>query len=179
MKTLTTSILVAAIALSVTAQAQHIDTRDIPVPKSVTVDKTLSPAKAKELKETALYYYAFWNTGKMEYLDKAVAQNFVDNTLPNGRPQGPAGPLFASNNFRKAVPDLTCTVNDVLIVGEKVTVRMQFTGTFSGSFNEVKGNGEKVDFLAIDVLHITNGKIVEDWHLEDNLTLMQQLGVAK
>ena len=30
--------------------------------------------------------------------------------------------------------------------------------------------------FAIDILHVTDGKITEDWHLEDNLTL-QQLGL--
>ncbi|WP_407921221.1 hypothetical protein [Bacillus salipaludis] len=27
-------------------------------------------------------------------------------------------------------------------------------------------------------MHFSNGKIVEDWHLEDHLTLMQQPGVV-
>lgn len=31
--------------------------------------------------------------------------------------------------------------------------------------------------FAIDILHVTDGKITEDWHLEDNLTLQQQLGL--
>src|SRR5882762_605589 len=39
-------------------------------------------------------------------------------------------------------------------------------------------NNAGVRFFAIDILRIRNGKIVEDWHLEDNLTLLQQLGVV-
>lgn len=39
-----------------------------------------------------------------------------------------------------------------------------------------KPTGKPVHFFAIDVLHINDGKIVEDWHLEDNVTLLQQLG---
>jgi len=35
-----------------------------------------------------------------------------------------------------------------------------------------------VTFFAIDILHVRGGRIVEDWHLEDNLTLLQQLGVV-
>ena len=151
---------------------------DVPVPASVTIDQGLSSDEAEEIKEAALYYYAFWNTGKKEYLDRALSPDFVDNTLPEGRPQGPEGPMFASHNFRKAVPDLRCEVKDLLISGDKVTVRMVFKGTHQGEFLSVKASGKPVEFIAIDILRIQDGKIMEDWHLEDNLTLFQQLGVV-
>ena len=57
------------------------------------------------MQETALYYYAFWNTGRQQYLDKALAPGFVDNTLPKGRPQGPSGPVLASRTFQTRVAD--------------------------------------------------------------------------
>jgi len=30
----------------------------------------------------------------------------------------------------------------------------------------------------VDIYRVQNGLIAEDWHLEDNLTLMQQLGIV-
>ncbi|MBL1705298.1 ester cyclase, partial [Klebsiella pneumoniae] len=36
---------------------------------------------------------------------------------------------------------------------------------------------KEINFFAIDILHVKDGKIMEDWHLEDNLTLKQQLGL--
>lgn len=152
---------------------------DVPVPHSITIDKSLPPAVAKAEKDAALNFYAFWNTGKKSYLDKAVTPNFIDHTLPPGRPQGPTGPVFASLNFRKAVPDLKCDVQDILVAGDKVTVRMIFRGTYKGDFMGHKATGKPVEFFAIDILHVRNGKIFEDWHLEDNLTLMKQFGVVK
>jgi predicted ester cyclase len=41
------------------------------------------------------------------------------------------------------------------------------------------GQGQVVDFMAIDVDRIADGRIAENWHLEDNLTLLQQLGVLE
>jgi predicted ester cyclase len=38
--------------------------------------------------------------------------------------------------------------------------------------------GRPVKFFAIDILRIQGGRIVEDWHLEDNLALLEQLGVV-
>lgn len=152
---------------------------DIPVPDRVSIDGGLSTKEANKLKETALYFYAFWNTGKQEYLYRAISENFIDSTLPDGRPQGPEGPRFASEAFRKAVPDLRCEVKDLLITKDKVTIRMVFKGTHLGAFAGVAPSGKPIEFNAIDILRIEDGKIVENWHLEDNLSLFQQLGVVK
>lgn len=171
--------LAASVLFAAGAMAQEKPNPDIPVPASVTIDKSIPAAQAAAIKAAALNFYAFWNTGKKEYLDQAVSADFIDNTLPEGRPQGPTGPVFASANFRKAVPDLRCDVQDLLITGDKVTVRMVFTGTHTGDFMGHKGTGKPIRFFAIDILHVRDGKIFEDWHLEDNLTLLKQLGVVK
>jgi hypothetical protein len=35
------------------------------------------------------------------------------------------------------------------------------------------------DFIATDLLKVTNGRITDNWHIEDNLTLLTQMGAAK
>ena len=109
----------------------------------------------------------------------AVSQHFKDNTLPEGRPQGFKGLLFASKNFRTAVPDLTCTIEDLLVAKDKVTARLSFKGHNTGPISGSKPSRKAVSFFAIDILHIKEGKIIEDWHLEDNLTFLQQTGIVK
>jgi len=37
--------------------------------------------------------------------------------------------------------------------------------------------GETIDFIATDIYRIADGRIAENWHIEDNLTLFQQLGL--
>ncbi|WP_240343732.1 ester cyclase [Paenibacillus sp. SYP-B3998] len=152
--------------------------QDLPQPKSMTIDPSLTPKEATAIVQVAQHFYAFWNTGNEELISQTVAPSFIDNTLPKGRPQGPEGLKFASRGFRHAVPDLQCTIEDLLVVGDKVTARLAFTGTHQGEFMGSKPTGKPVQFFAIDILHIKDGKVVEDWHLEDNLTLMQQLGVV-
>ncbi len=128
--------------------------------------------------QTAQRFYAFWNTGNEDFVSQAVSPDFMDNTLPKGRPQGPEGLKFASSRFRKIVPDLQCSIEDLLVVGDKVTARLSFTGTDTGEFMGNKPTGKPIHFMAIDILRIKDGKLVEDWHLEDNLTFMQQIGVV-
>ncbi|MFJ2189820.1 ester cyclase [Kitasatospora sp. NPDC087861] len=150
---------------------------DLVQPESLTVDHSIGQRRAAQEVHLAQQLYTFWNTGQQKYLDAAISPQFKDNTLPAGRPQGPAGPVFASKNFRTAVPDLTCELSDVLVTGDKITARMVFHGHFTGTFNGVQGKGQNVDFNAIDIQHVGTDKIIEDWHIEDNQTLMSQLGV--
>jgi len=122
--------------------------------------------------------YTFWHTGDERWLHEAVDPSFTDNTLPPGRPQGIDGPARASANFRAAVPDLACELADLLVIGDKLAVRLHFTGHFSGTFNGIAGQGQPVDFIAFDIQHVGSDRIVEDWHLEDNLTFLLQAGIA-
>jgi predicted ester cyclase len=73
-------------------------------------------------------------------------------------------------------------VEEMLIVGDRVIGRLRFTGHFTGTFPNGaaarQGDGRAIDFIAIDIYRIANGRIAENWHLEDNLTLLQQLGAV-
>src|SRR5260370_27310635 len=98
------------------------------------------PAAQREATVKAVRaFYDFWNTGDETLLKQAIAENFIDRTLPQGRPQGPEGPAFASRHFRAAVPDLGVTVEKMIVAGAYVTVRMSFTGHFTGTFAKAKG----------------------------------------
>jgi len=124
-------------------------------------------------------FYDFWNTGDEALLKEAIASSFTDHTLPPGRPQGPEGPAFASRRFRAAVPDLKVTVEKMIVAGDYVTVHMNFTGHFTGKFGQTQGRGQPIPFIATDLVKIENGRITDNWHIEDNLTLLQEMGVAK
>ena len=124
-------------------------------------------------------FYDFWNTGDETLLKQAIAENFTDRTLPPGRPQGPEGPAFASRQFRAGVPDLKVTVEKMIVADNYVTVHMSFTGHFTGAFGGTQGKGQPIDFIATDLVKVANGRITDNWHIEDNLTLLQEMGVTK
>ena len=124
-------------------------------------------------------FYEFWNSGDEAFLKQAIAPTFTDRTLPPGRPQGTEGPVFASRQFRAAVPDLKVTVEKMILAGDYVTVHMKFTGHFTGRFGQTQGKGQTIAFIATDLVKVENGRITDNWHIEDNLTLLRQMGVAK
>jgi predicted ester cyclase len=145
-------------------------------PGILTVDTRLSRAQLEASELAARRYDTFWNTGNEALAKAALAENFVDMTPPPGREQGPQGPLLASRGFRTAVPDLTCDVEQMIIAGDRVISHLHFRGHFTGHFDKLQGKGQTVDFIATDIYRIENGRIAANWHIEDNLTLMKQLG---
>jgi len=92
--------------------------------------------------------------------------------------KGVKGVLEASKNFRAAIPDLKAKIEELLVVHDRAVVRYSFTGHFTGSFKDLKGDGREISFRAVDIYRVQNGQISDNWHLEDNLSLMQQLGVV-
>ncbi|MCM7619242.1 ester cyclase [Enterobacter sp. AD2-3] len=145
-------------------------------PKQLIVDNSLSQAQLKANEAAARKYATFWNTGNETLARDALAVNFIDKTPPEGRKQGPEGAILASRTFRTAVPDLRCDVEQMIISGDRVVSHLHFHGTFTGTFGKLKGQGQKIDFIATDIYEVADGKIAANWHIEDNLTLMKQLG---
>jgi predicted ester cyclase len=169
------ALLAAGLAGALSAHAAG--SADLPAPHHLAIDAP--SAQSETVVQTARRYAAFWNTGDEAYAKLALSPEFVDRTLPDGRPQGPEGPLQASKGFRAAVPDLHAEIDDLVVAGDRASVHLHFHGHFTGQFQNLKGNGQTVDFQAFDLYRVKDGRIVENWHLEDNLTLLKQLGAIK
>jgi len=165
-----------ALILAMLAPALAADSIKI---NDLVISERIPAAQCEATVKAVRAFYDFWNTGDTALLKQAVAENFTDRTLPPGRPQGPEGPAFASRQFRGAVPDLKVTVEKMIVADNYVTVHMNFTGHFTGVFGRTQGMGQPITFIATDLLKVENGRITDNWHIEDNLTLLQEMGVAK
>lgn len=146
--------------------------------RTLVVDPHLDQAQAEGEILAARRYGTFWATGDAALARAALAADFTDRTLPPGRAQGLSGPLAASVGFRQAVPDLRCEIEQMIVAGDRVVSHLRFTGHFSGQFQGHPGQGQAVNFIATDIYRVQDGRIAENWHLEDNLTLLQQMGLV-
>lgn len=171
------TLAAAALALPLLAAAPaHAEAPEALVqPAQTIVDSGIPAATAQAMILAARRYDTFWDNGDARYARAALAPDFVDHTLPAGRLQGPEGPIAASAGFRQAVPDLRAEVGQMIVAGDRVSVFLHFTGHFTGKFGEHQGKGQAIDFIAMDIYRIRDGRIAEDWHLEDNLTLLKQM----
>ncbi|MBK8026159.1 MAG: ester cyclase [Chloroflexi bacterium] len=76
-----------------------------------------------------------------------------------------------------AFPDLVVEIEDILAAGDKVMVRLRWTGTHSKPFMGIPASGKKMTWTAMATNRIENGKIVERWFNSDVFGLLQQFGL--
>jgi len=77
--------------------------------------------------------------------------------------------------FAKSVPDMTFEIKEVLVVGDRVIVRGEVTGTPAGDLFGVPHSGKSFRIMAIDIQTIRDGKIARTYHLENWLSALGQL----
>lgn len=119
----------------------------------------------------------FFNRGNMGVVGEIFAPDFIEHEqLPPGIPNGREGVKVLTTILRSAFPDFKATIDDILAEGDKVVIRMTWSGTQKGEFMGVPATGKRVSFGVIDIIRITNGKLVEHWGQMDSMSLMQQLG---
>ncbi|MEI6003178.1 ester cyclase [Paraburkholderia bengalensis] len=168
----------SAFAVSPAAAGHASNAAALVQPQQLTVDRSLPKAQRDAQILAARRYDTFWNTGDESLARAALAHDFTDRTLPPGRAQGIEGPLAASKFVRGAVPDMQAQIEQMVVAGDHVIVHLRFQGHFTGQFKGVQGHGQNVDFIATDIYRIKDGRIADNWHLEDNLTFLQQLGAV-
>lgn len=79
--------------------------------------------------------------------------------------------------FRTGFPNLTVTVEEQVAEGDKVVNRLRISGTQTGEFQGIPPTGRPVQFTAVSMMRLENGKLAEIWGQPDIMGLMQQLGV--
>ena len=120
-----------------------------------------------------------FNRGNMKAVDELVSPSIVDHSPLPGQEPGLEGLKKSLAAWRQAFPDLCVTVDDLIADGDKVMIRTTTTGTHKGTFMKIPATGKQIKVEGIDIVRISGGKVVEHWGINDNLTMMQQLGLVQ
>lgn len=115
--------------------------------------------------------------GNTDLIDEICSPEFVNHSAPQGLPADLEGIKILTTMFKGAFPDSYFTVEDMIAEGDKVVTRKTFHGTHEGEFMGIPPSGRPVNVSLIDVVRISDGRVVEHWSVGDNLGMMQQLGV--
>jgi steroid delta-isomerase-like uncharacterized protein len=78
-----------------------------------------------------------------------------------------------------SIRDLHTDVKDIFGQGNEVVVRLVVTGTQKGPLLGVPASGRRVQWDAIDLYHLQNGKISEEWAGEDYVAFLNDAGAYK
>ncbi len=81
-----------------------------------------------------------------------------------------------AGGFFTAFPDLDLTIQDEVAAGDRVAVRWTWTGTHAGDLMGMPPTGKRVHTVGMGVYRVVDGKIAEEWVLEDMMGIMHQLG---
>ncbi|MCG3157302.1 MAG: hypothetical protein DKINENOH_03934 [bacterium] len=124
------------------------------------------------------FYEEVMGKGNMKVIDELVADNFVEHYAPDPKmPANKAGLKQMMGMFRTAFPDLQVTVEDIIAKGDKVWAYTTMRGTHQGEFMGLAATGKKIEVKSVDIVRFVNGKAVEHWGLNDDYTMMMQLGM--
>ena len=116
-----------------------------------------------------------WGTGNAELMDELLDTNIVDHNPIPGVPPGREGNKSLLRMFHAAF-DIAMNLDLLLADGEYVVDRWTASMTHKGEFMGIPATGKQVRLTGIDISRLKEGKVMETWHQEDNLGLMQQLG---
>jgi predicted ester cyclase len=122
---------------------------------------------------------AVFNKKNLSALEEFIAPNHIDHSAAAaGLPVGPAGSRQAIGMMLTGFPDLHVTVEDMIVEGDKVVVRMTMRGAQQGALGSIPPTGKQVAVSTIDIVRIEGGKLAEEWGIDDRLGMLQQLGLV-
>lgn len=78
--------------------------------------------------------------------------------------------------IRTAVPDLQVFVDRIFGEGEMVAVHWSARGTNSVAAAGLPGSGRRIKVEGMTIFRFEEGRIVEEWSLTDQLSILRQLG---
>ncbi|MCX4974920.1 ester cyclase [Streptomyces sp. NBC_00620] len=141
-----------------------------------------------------------WNESAKVAANKRVVEGFMEDVLNqhNGSHAtryltkdmqwhgGTVGTVAGRDNVAglmttvvTAIPDLHTEVKDIFGRGDEVVVRLVVTGTQKGPLLGIPASGRKVQWDAIDLYKLRNGKISEEWASEDFTAFLNDTGTYK
>lgn len=125
----------------------------------------------QQLAET---YVEMLNTHNPDLVDRFVAENYRNHNafVADGRE---ANRQFWTS-FLAAFPDLSATMEDLVISRDRVVGRFVYRGTHTNELMGIPANGSPVEMRSIDIWRVEGGMFVEHWDELNMLEVFQQIG---
>ena len=122
------------------------------------------------------FYDDVLNGRNVDALEELAVPDYNEHDMLPGQGTGLAGLRDRVNMFITGI-DPHFTIEDVVAEGDKVVVRWTNSGTHSGDFLGIPPTGKSFNIAGIDIYRLEEGKLAEHWHVVDQLTMLQQLGL--
>ncbi|MHA2078930.1 MAG: ester cyclase [Candidatus Kariarchaeaceae archaeon] len=117
-----------------------------------------------------------YNKRNLDLLDDIIAPDYFDHTHQQ---QGVESVKQVLNRGFKGFPDWYEAIEDIIAEGDKVWVRLTYTGTHTGEFFGLPPTGKKITAMAVGIYRVINGKLVEGRFITDAVDLFKQTGAIE
>lgn len=117
-----------------------------------------------------------YNLKQVDVVDELVAPTHESNdpALPGIR--GPEDVRLVAQMFQETFPDWHESIEDLVVDGDRVAVRLLASGTHQGFFLDIPPTGRRVTIGGMVIYRLRQGQIVEHWAMFDTYGLIRQLG---
>ncbi len=120
-------------------------------------------------------FYDAVNTSQIDQIRPYLADDIVVHTLIPGFAPGRQGFEAFMGLYYSAFPVQHIDVEQVISQGDRVAVLHTHHLTHGGEFAGIAPTGKSVTIEGLELYRISGGQIVEMWHHDDLLSLLQQL----
>jgi steroid delta-isomerase-like uncharacterized protein len=118
-----------------------------------------------------------WNEAQLDAIERKWAADVVFHIRGRANAVGPDRLKQQVLSWRKAFPDFRFIVEDIIGEGDRVAIRVRFTGTHTGAdWFGLSPTGKQIDVTEMMFFRIQDGKVLEAWEDYDELTMRRQLG---
>ena len=124
--------------------------------------------------QLAEIYLVMLNTHDPDLVDRFVGETYRNHNafVDDGRE---ANRQFWTSFF-SALPDVSATMEDLVMSGDRVVGRFVYRGVHTGDFMGIPASGKPVEMRSIDIWRVEDGMFIEHWDELNLLEVFQQVG---
>lgn len=131
----------------------------------------------QEIREIVQRFYGqVMGEGDLATLDELATDDYQEHDPFPGQGEGLSGLKNRTTMIREGLAP-HFAVEDVIHEGDKLVVRWTNSGTHVGNFAGIPPTNKAFSIAGIDIFGLRDGKLAEHWHVVDQLSLLQQLGI--
>ena len=175
--------LLAGQASEVTASGPETATQATPPLPSAQSPKSGEPTPASNQPSDSMprRYVELWNTGNFDQMESIFSPPVIMVSHGNRVLLTPEMLRRVVTTWRKSMPDLNFKIEDTIIEGDKVAMRLSFTGSykerlFAGTAAPTPEVPRTVRATEMLMFHLKDGKINQIWEEYDEVRMRMLMG---
>jgi len=131
----------------------------------------MTPEEARNAAITRRWFTEGWTTNP-----DSAEETFSPRFVTNGLEVGVKGPKDTVLRRIAAFSELKTEIEDLIAKDDQVVVRVLWRGVQTGDYAGLPASGKSVELRVFSIWRFEGGKVVDNWTIQDQFTLLQQVG---